>query len=203
VTAAPYSSGGIVNLVDLNLDFVVNDGLLNLEWFESFDDLPGEIDATYLSGDLTIEFEQFTIPDPPAAMDLGVIGNAGDRIVLDTVGSDFDTELGLYDSQGTLLAENDDFGGTLQSIIVNHNTPADTYYVALGGFNTEYRPFWDARPGQSFGNYVFNYTATDSMSGFLNFEEIKWFKFQVVPEPTSLVMVLVGLGLMLLHRRSR
>jgi hypothetical protein len=75
--------------------------------------------------------------------------------------------------------------------------------VALGGFNTEYGPFWDARPGQSFGNYVFNYTATDSMSGFLNFEEIKWFKFQVVPEPTSLIMVLVGLGLMLLHRRSR
>ena len=50
--------------------------------------------------------------------DLGVIGNEGDY-TFDTFGSDYDTEIGLYDMDGNLLADNDDDAvGGLQSQVI-------------------------------------------------------------------------------------
>jgi hypothetical protein len=53
----------------------------------------------------------------------------------DTIGSDFDTEMAIFDDQGTLLASNDDIEpGNLQSAIDIRLDPG-LYFVAVTGFN--------------------------------------------------------------------
>ncbi len=70
-----YSSGGIVNLVDLALDFTVGaDGVLRLEFWESFVDNPGAADAI-LNGSLTIQY----VPTPGALAVLGLGGLVATR----------------------------------------------------------------------------------------------------------------------------
>lgn len=70
-----YSSGGILSLVDLNLDFVVDaDGLLRLEFWETFVDNPGSADAI-LNGTLTVQY----IPTPGALAVLGLGGLVATR----------------------------------------------------------------------------------------------------------------------------
>ena len=60
---------------------------------------------------------------------------------------DNDTEIGLYDALGTLIASNDDVGGgDLTSLLdsVGVGSLADgTYYIAAGGFNTTFNDFFD------------------------------------------------------------
>jgi len=70
-----YSSGGIVDLVGINLDFAVDaNGLLRLEFFESFDDVTGAADAI-LNGTLTVQY----IPTPGALAVLGLGGLVATR----------------------------------------------------------------------------------------------------------------------------
>ncbi|MBL4698204.1 MAG: PEP-CTERM sorting domain-containing protein [Phycisphaerales bacterium] len=63
----------LVDLVALNLDFTTNgDNLLNIEFFESFDDAPGAFDAFYLSGStLTIHLKKVPAPGSLAVLGLG------------------------------------------------------------------------------------------------------------------------------------
>lgn len=73
---ASYSSGGIVDLVGLGLDFNVDgDGMLVSEWFEGYDDLPGSADGQWISGTITV---QYAVPEPETygmmALGLGVVG---------------------------------------------------------------------------------------------------------------------------------
>ena len=199
-----YTSGGIVDLIGLNLDFVTGNGILDLEFYEDFDDNPGDVDARYLNGALNIQFEAALPVQPPVAMNLGVIGNLLTNIFVDSRGSNFDTELGVYNSAGILLATNDDIdlgGGDLDSEILLGTLPAGTYYTALGGFNTTYGFGFGVTGGTSAGNFVFNYN-TGSMAGAITANQVKWFSFQVVPEPSSVALVVCGLGLLLARRRK-
>jgi hypothetical protein len=62
-----YSSGGIVDLVGLGLDFAVDaDGLLRLEFFESFDDFPDDWDGIWQDGFITIQSETADVVPAPA-----------------------------------------------------------------------------------------------------------------------------------------
>ncbi|MEN0020014.1 MAG: DVUA0089 family protein, partial [Planctomycetota bacterium] len=88
-----------------------------------------------------------TLPRQPTAFtDLGVVAEAGQLVSLDTCGSDFDTELGLWDCKGTLIAENDDSisdpadlcGGLRQSSIGDRALDAGTYFAAVSGFLTNH-----------------------------------------------------------------
>jgi len=74
---APMDYSGDIKLADAGLDdIVLSDGVLELEFFESFDDVDGEIDATYLAGStLTIQ----VVPAPGAMALLGVAGLASRR----------------------------------------------------------------------------------------------------------------------------
>jgi hypothetical protein len=52
-----YSSGGIVDLIGLGLDFSVDaDGLLRLEFFEDFVDFPGDWDGIWEQGNLSLRY---------------------------------------------------------------------------------------------------------------------------------------------------
>lgn len=68
-----YSSGGIVDLVGLALDFNVGgDGTLRVEYWENYDDYANAIDGYWLGGTMTIAYEQ--IPAPSA---MALLGGAG------------------------------------------------------------------------------------------------------------------------------
>jgi hypothetical protein len=76
-----YSSGGVVDLVGLGLDFTVDaDGVLRMEFFESFDDFADDWDGIWESGSLTIRVEdERVVPEPSlyALLLLGLAGVAG------------------------------------------------------------------------------------------------------------------------------
>jgi hypothetical protein len=62
-----YSSGGVVDLVGLGLSFDVDaDGLLRLEFWESFIDFPNDWDGIWVSGGLTLQYSVpgGAIPEP-------------------------------------------------------------------------------------------------------------------------------------------
>jgi hypothetical protein len=61
------------------------------------------------------------------------------RLTIDTVGSDFDTLLGLYSGESvanlTKIADDDDSGGGRTSRIVRNVTPGIAYSIAVDGYN--------------------------------------------------------------------
>lgn len=66
-----FSSGGIVKLADAGLpDLVLADGVLRIEFWESFDDVADDIDA-FLDGTLTL---QSSVPAPSGVALLGLGG---------------------------------------------------------------------------------------------------------------------------------
>lgn len=75
---ASFSSGGLLDLVGTGLDFfLAADGLLNIEFFESFDDVADAIDSSYGQGS-TIQI-QYVVPAPGALAMLGLGGLVAGR----------------------------------------------------------------------------------------------------------------------------
>lgn len=72
-----YSSGGILKLADVNIpDLAISDGVIEMEFFESFDDVSGEIDGTWEAGSIiTLQ----VVPAPGALALMGLAGLAGRR----------------------------------------------------------------------------------------------------------------------------
>jgi hypothetical protein len=167
-------------------------GTWTFDFYESYDDgADGLPDATWDYIDFL--FGDWSLPEPPPATLVDVpsvttgtstsyevewfmfeIGSTFDMDI-NSFGTAYDTELGLYDDAGALLASNDDTGGLQSQILAT--LEAGTYYVALGGYNTAYNPLWDAVGGYASGDYTLT----------------------VTPEPGSLV--LLALGLLVLRRR--
>lgn len=78
---ASYSSGGILDLTSLTtpLDFFLSaDGILDIEFFESFDDVADAIDSTFGNGS-TIQVQYEVIPAPGAVAMLGLGGIVAGR----------------------------------------------------------------------------------------------------------------------------
>ena len=69
-------------------------------------------------------------------------GNCSE-ITIDTETSDFDTELGIYDVNGTLIAEDDDSGTDTLSLLTQTGLASGTYYIAAGRFNVDFGPFFN------------------------------------------------------------
>jgi hypothetical protein len=70
---ANYSSGGVIDLVDIALDFGVNaDGTLKIEFFEAYDDYADDWDGEWLRGTLTIRTMPVPEPGTYALMLLGL-----------------------------------------------------------------------------------------------------------------------------------
>ncbi|MCH8840502.1 MAG: PPC domain-containing protein, partial [Planctomycetes bacterium] len=82
------------------------------------------------TGDGTFDYYSFTV------------ANAGDQAVFDIDFENFDTELFLYDTNGNLLAQNDDNGGDpgsgggLASLINFTFALPGTYIIGVGEFNS-------------------------------------------------------------------
>ena len=164
-------------------------------WFNALQTFGGS-DATWDNISITLLQETIT---PPASIYLGVAGNTGVEIDMNTFASDFDTELGLFNSGGDLLANNDDAGGTLQSQLLYTFGEVGTYYLALGRFNTIYGPGFCAIGGTTVGGNYDLVVGPLGAQGTYDGAPI-WFSFDIVPEPASLVLLAFG-GLALIRRR--
>jgi hypothetical protein len=69
-----YTSGGVVDLVGLNLSFAVGaDGVLKLEFLEGFDDAVVPYDGIWNSGTLTLEVLAVPEPSTYGLMALGLL----------------------------------------------------------------------------------------------------------------------------------
>ena len=153
---------------------IVADSLqeLSVNVFDSFDVVTQQeltiVAGEYLGGATSIEV------DP--ANDLGNIAS-GTAIAIDTLGSDFDTELALFDQAGVLLAENDDVFG-LQSEILTTGLADGTYFIAVGGFSSSFGDGFANSGGFSNGNFTLNVNGTPT-SGALDANEIIFFSFNV------------------------
>ena len=80
-------------------------------------------------------------------------------------GVNFDTQLFLFDEDGTLLLQNDDINGTNQSTISDSIIAAGTYFLAISSFNndptsSELTDFTGA--GNSNGDYTIDLTGVVS-----------------------------------------
>lgn len=78
---ASYSSGGILDLTALTtpLDFFVGaDGLLDIEFFEGYDDVADAIDATFGQGS-SVQIQYVVVPAPGAVAMLGLGGLVAGR----------------------------------------------------------------------------------------------------------------------------
>jgi len=76
----PYTSGGVLDLVGLGLNFNVGaNGVLRLEFFEDFDDVSVNPDGRWNSGNLTLQLTNAVpVPEPSTygLMALGLLGVA-------------------------------------------------------------------------------------------------------------------------------
>lgn len=134
----------------------------------------------------------------------GASNGFGTFLDIDTEGSNFDTEIGLYDALGNLLGNDDDDGsGTRSQLTYGLTNPTrtigssvggngrdgslseGTYYLAVGGFNTTFA-----------GGFNVTTTSTNT-TGVANVN----FRTNAVPEPGTIAAL--GLGVIALMRRRR
>ncbi|MFP6873017.1 MAG: hypothetical protein VCA55_05845 [Verrucomicrobiales bacterium] len=114
---------------------------------------------------------------------LGRIAAVAAPFSIDTLGSGFDTELGVWDQDGNLIAANDDVESDddiLQSMIDFTALEKGTYYIGLGTFDTDYYPgfiIFTTDDDES-GSYQFNYPG-GTLSGTLASQEILLFSFEI------------------------
>jgi hypothetical protein len=138
--------------------------------------------------------ETVTVPPPsPIVADLGVLGTADDPLSIDTLGSfdvdnfvPLDTELAIYDANGSLVDSNDDGPTDATSLLDYANgLAAGTYYMVLGmGAVTHGTEFFEASvsataPG--FGDYVMNVNGVGVAFGSMFGNELLWFSFSIDP----------------------
>lgn len=155
-------------------------------------------DGAVVSGDGTFSVTINILDAIPVdlAIDVGAIGVAGAPLNFDTFGSNFNTELAIYDLFGTLLHENDDAGGGLQSeISIPGGLPEGAYYAVLAGNDVIFDPGPLVSTGGAVGDYVVNYLRGGFASGLQTgtttagseTQETQWFRFSIVGLPDPVI----------------
>jgi len=77
---ANFTSNGVIKLAPNAIpDIVLPNGILRMEFFESYDDVSAAIDGNWLSGALTIQTVQAAVPAPGVAGLFGLAGLAAAR----------------------------------------------------------------------------------------------------------------------------
>ncbi|MEL7473611.1 MAG: hypothetical protein AAGK04_09865 [Planctomycetota bacterium] len=166
-----------------------------VEWFTR-EDLPRTLrDPGTLSGSAPAQFT-----------DLGAVGEAGGAMVLDTIGSGFDTAMAVYAADGSLVDLNDDavgMGGLESRLDLSGDVEIDssaglsigglgegTYFVAVSEFDAVFAEDFDVAPRLEAGDAFDVRLNVNGVSGTqaiaLGASEVAYFRFEVVPAPASL-----------------
>ena len=132
----------------------------------------------------------------------------GGWLAIHTTGSDFDTEIGLYDERGKLVATNDDTNSSnLLSRLSfgldgdnGRSLAAGAYTVLMGGFNTIFHDNLVAESSMPHGG---DYAVYVQSSGRISMTEpaTQVQDSYTIPEPSSLLLMTPAL-LMLMRRRE-
>jgi len=155
----------------------------NLGTFANTENNPLTANGTLAAGE--IKWYKFTVASAIGA------GNLYEWLQINTNGSALstnnDTEIGLFNAGGDLLAEDDDGGDGLLSLLQYGNgglqgagLAAGDYYLALGAFNTTFSGGFGA-------------TSASTYTGA--------FQLNLIPAPGA--MALLGLGGLIVGRRRR
>ncbi|MBV7269256.1 T9SS type A sorting domain-containing protein [Winogradskyella luteola] len=95
------------------------------------------------------------------------------EITVDTDNTTFDTELGLFNAFGNLVANNDDDTGgiTPQSLITQSGLPAGTYYLAAARFNVAFsNNFGVTAPSNAQTGTIFINASTPNLPDYVNLQ---------------------------------
>ncbi|MEO0631564.1 MAG: hypothetical protein AAFY46_12695, partial [Planctomycetota bacterium] len=170
-----FSEGGSV-VAQLN----VEDGL------ETFD-----ITDTIQAGDFAsqpgeVKYYRFIVPGVFEATDLGTVSTDG-FVSINTNGSDFDTEIGVWNLDTGELIDNDDDGGAGTRSALELRLPTGRYAMSVSGFNTIFSDGFTAET--TFG------AASGSAAGDINgiaFSDVvseggeaEWYTFDVLALPAG------------------
>lgn len=130
----------------------------------------------------------FSLSGTPADVDdLGVVALEAVPFEITTSGSDFDTEIALYDASGSVLAENDDVGGgNLTSLLQGVTLAPGTYYVAVAGYNVAFSDGFgiDVRAGGAptrSGLASIRVGSSQTITG-VDADRAAWLRFEVGPQ---------------------
>lgn len=164
--------------------------------------------ALFSNVSVTLGFDFVDVPQPNADIALGVVATDQEIFSIDTVGSNFDTTIGLYDSDGNLLGTNDDIdfaGGNLQSELADLQLDAGDYFLAVSGFSVFFLDGFSVEPDDVFGpslpgDFVGQVNGAE-FSGSVGSGEFQWVSFTVVPVPGT--VSLLGLAGLAAVRRRR
>ncbi|MEO1129038.1 MAG: hypothetical protein AAFX05_04930 [Planctomycetota bacterium] len=156
----------------------------------------GGSDASWNNSSLTLSDDVATAP--ASFIDLGSVNNT--PFTIDTLGSDFDTELGFFNSAGGLAEADDDGAGFPLSLLDVPALPEGMYFFNAGGFNTiygsgGYEAIVDGGLGSEGGNLVLNFNGGEVYNAALAADTNQWFKITVVPTPgTAGLLAVAGLA---------
>ena len=124
---------------------------------------------------------------PTNSINLGIVGPSG-SYTLDTIGSGFDTEIGIWDATGNLLASDDDGGpGTESSVTINLTD--GIYFVAISEFSSTFEDGF-VNSGSAFEpgdletavlNINGNSLGSIQIGEDLSVDETAFFRFEVGP----------------------
>ena len=143
--------GGIYYLAIGGFDTNFSDGFNVDQFSQSF--LPGLVTVNVSTGDTPQTFGSVDVVGVPfsdsveQSIESGTFkfielsydgGQEGSQLIIDTVGSDFDTEIGLYDANGDLIDNDDQGGGNDQARLTLNDLPAGDYFLVLAGWDTQF-----------------------------------------------------------------
>ncbi len=170
-------------------------GAQNVNSAFTLDSLANVQDSTTISH---VEISQ--LGRPGAGYDFYTFSHGGGTVHLDvdtiSTATNFDTEIGIWDTAGNLLGASDDngndvgdgpglVGGAFNSAIFNLNLASGDYIVGVAAFNSSFQtgaPFITGNSVPTGGTYTLNISANNGVT--------------VVPEPTTLA--LLGSGILTL-----
>ncbi|MGH7132667.1 MAG: hypothetical protein ACREJO_12045 [Phycisphaerales bacterium] len=155
---------------------------------------------------IAITLVSYTQPPLPTGIDLGAIGPG--PITIHTGGSGIDTEMGLYNSYGILIAEDDNGlnASPGESRLTGQNLPDGTYYIAVTRFTPDSQfgalGFAVTGAGADAASALSVTNGVDILSGNapLLAGGVTWYAFTV---PTPGAAALLGCGSLAALRRRR
>ena len=127
---------------------------------------------------------------PSNSIDLGWFGDGLSAIRFNTFDSAIDTELGVFDASGAVIATSDNANGTLQSeIVILQRLAPGNYYVAAAEYPTTFGAGFFAGGGPSGDRITLNYGLDQTAEGPI-LDGALWFRFRIGPQEPPQVNVM-------------
>ncbi|WP_418637837.1 choice-of-anchor J domain-containing protein, partial [Winogradskyella sp.] len=97
-------------------------------------------------------------------------------LTIDTIGSDFNTEIGIYDENGVFIGSNDSGGTgvTPQSLFTELGLANGTYYIAAGMFNVTFGPDFNVTSSNTTQTGTLYINAKGQSTETADFNNLQW-----------------------------